>query len=104
LNLGVRYEFTLPPLEQKDKWSDFTPTKPNPRADNLPGALRFAGFGPGRENSRTLVDGWFGGIGPRFGLAYQLDSTRPCCAPRAPHLAMAWPKRSPEARILREPC
>ncbi len=74
LNLGVRYEFTLPPQEQKDRWSDFTPTKPNPRAGGIPGALRFAGFGEGRENSRTLVDGWYGGIGPRVGLAYQLDN------------------------------
>ncbi len=73
LNLGLRYEFTLPPLEQKDKWSDFTPDRPNPRADNIPGALRFAGFGPGRENSRTLVDGWWGGWGPRLGLAYSLN-------------------------------
>lgn len=73
LNYGVRYEFTLPPIEQKNRWSDFTPTKPNPRADNLPGALRFAGFGPGRENSRTLVPGWWGGVGPRFGLAYKLS-------------------------------
>jgi hypothetical protein len=74
LNLGLRYEFTLPPVEQKDKWSDFTPTKPNPTADGIPGALRFAGFGEGRENSRTLVDGWWGGIGPRLGLAYQLSN------------------------------
>ena len=44
LNLGLRYEFTLPPHEQKDKWSDFTPTKINPRA-GIPGALIFAGFG-----------------------------------------------------------
>ena len=27
----------------------------------------------GRENSRTLVDGWYGGIGPRFGLAYSVN-------------------------------
>jgi hypothetical protein len=74
LNLGVRYEFTLPPVEQKDKWSDFDPTRPNPRANNLPGALRFAGFGEGRENSRTITPGWYGGIGPRIGLAYALDS------------------------------
>jgi hypothetical protein len=73
LNLGVRYEFTQPPVEQLDKWSDFTPNKPNPGADGRLGALRFAGFGPGRENSRTLVDGWYGGIGPRFGLAYSLN-------------------------------
>mgnify|MGYP005852058859 CR=1 FL=1 len=74
LNFGIRYEFTLPPLEPLDKWSDFDPTRPNPRADNIPGATKFAGFGPGRENSRTLVEGWYGGIGPRFGLAYALDS------------------------------
>ena len=73
LNLGVRYEFTQPPVEQLDKWSDFTPNKPNPGADGRLGALRFAGFGPGRENSRTLVDGWYGGIGPRVGLAYSLN-------------------------------
>lgn len=74
LNYGVRYEFTLPPLEQKDKWSEFDPTLPNARADGLPGALRFAGFGPGRENRRTITPGWYGGIGPRLGLAYALSS------------------------------
>jgi hypothetical protein len=73
VNLGVRYEFTLPPIEELDKWSDFTPDKPNPKADNYPGALRFAGFGPGRENTRTLVGGWYGGIGPRLGLAYAIN-------------------------------
>ncbi len=74
LNYGVRYEFTLPPLEQEDKWSDLDPKLPNPRADNLPGALRFAGFGDGRENSRTITPGWYGGIGPRFGLAYSIGN------------------------------
>jgi Carboxypeptidase regulatory-like domain len=74
LNPGVRYEFTLPPLEQQDRWADFTPAKPNPGADGHPGALRFAGFGEGRENSRTLIDGWYGGISPRLGAAYSLDS------------------------------
>jgi len=73
LNLGVRYEFTLPPLEADDKWSDFTPDRPNPRADGYPGALRFAGSGPGREGSRTLVPGWYKGIGPRLSAAYSLD-------------------------------
>lgn len=74
LNLGVRYEWTLPPVEQTDKWSDLDPKLPNPKADNLPGALRFAGFGPGRENKRAIASGWFGGIGPRAGMAYALDS------------------------------
>jgi hypothetical protein len=74
LNLGVRYEFTLPPTEQLDKWSDLDTSLPNSRAGGLPGALRFAGFGPGRENSRAITPGWYGGIGPRFGFAYALDS------------------------------
>ena len=73
LNLGVRYEFTEPPLEADDKWSDFTPDKPNPGANGFPGALRFAGFGDGRENTRTLIPGWYGGIGPRVGFAYSLN-------------------------------
>ncbi len=73
LNLGVRYEFTLPPVEQNDKWSDFAPTLANPRAGGLPGALKFAGFGAGRENARAITPAWFGGIGPRFGLAYALN-------------------------------
>jgi len=73
MNLGLRYEFQLPPLEQDDKWSEFDPTRPNPRADGILGALKFAGFGPGRENTRTLTNGWFGGFGPRLGLAYRLN-------------------------------
>jgi hypothetical protein len=73
LNLGLRYEFQLPPLERDDKWSDFDPNKPNPGADGRLGALRFAGFGEGRENTRTLTKGWFGGFGPRLGMAYQLN-------------------------------
>lgn len=74
LNLGVRYEFTLPPLEQTDKWSDLDPKLPNSRAEGRPGALRFAGTGPGRVGKRGIADGWYGGIGPRFGLAYALDN------------------------------
>ncbi|MBL8295566.1 MAG: TonB-dependent receptor [Bryobacterales bacterium] len=73
VNLGLRYEFTLPPVENEgDKYSDFTPDRINP-AVNFPGALRFAGFGPGREGTRTLVPGWYSGWGPRLGLAYTLN-------------------------------
>jgi hypothetical protein len=73
LNLGLRYDFTLPPTNEKDEYSDFNPTRPNPGADGYPGALWFAGFGPGRENTRSLVPGWYKGIGPRIGLAYAPD-------------------------------
>lgn len=74
LNLGVRYDFTLPPTNKKDEYSDFNPTRPNPAANGYLGALWFAGNGPGREGTRSLVPGWYGGIGPRIGLAYSPDS------------------------------
>lgn len=70
LNYGLRYEFTQPPTSGADEYSDFEPTRPNPGADGYPGALVFAGSGPGREGKRSLVPGWYGGWGPRLGLAY----------------------------------
>lgn len=73
LNYGLRYDLTLAPTNAKDEYSDFNPTRPNPGANGFPGALWFAGFGPGRENRRSLVPNWFGGWGPRLGLAYQLN-------------------------------
>src|SRR5262245_29525995 len=74
VNLGVRYEFTLPPVSMnEDQYSDFTPDRPNPKVNNYPGALRFAGSGTGREGVRSLVPGWYGGIGPRIGIAYSPD-------------------------------
>ena len=64
----------MPPTNKKDEYSDFNPTRPNPGADGRPGALWFAGYGKGRENTRSLVPGWYGGIGPRIGLAYTPDN------------------------------
>ncbi len=74
LNLGLRYDFTMPPTNKLDQYSDFNPTRPNPAANGYLGALWFAGFGEGRENRRSLVPGWYGGIGPRIGIAYSPDS------------------------------
>jgi hypothetical protein len=73
LNYGLRYEFTRPPVSGGDEYSDFTPDRPNPAVNGFPGALRFAGFGPGRENTRSLVPGWYGAIGPRIGLSFTPD-------------------------------
>ena len=72
LNLGIRWETTLPPVEQEDRWMDFSPTRPNPAANNILGAAIFAGTGQGREGSPTLADSWFGGWGPHIGVAYSL--------------------------------
>jgi hypothetical protein len=70
LNLGLRWETTLPPTGENDNWSDFAPDRPNPGAGGLPGALIYAGFGEGREGSRSLAGSYFKAFGPRFGLAY----------------------------------
>ena len=74
LNYGLRYDITFAPTNGKDEYSDFNPTRPNPGADGIPGALWFAGFGEGRENRRSLVPNWYGGWGPRIGLAYTPDN------------------------------
>jgi hypothetical protein len=73
MNYGLRFDFTAAPTNKKDEYSDFDPTRPNPGAGGLPGALKFAGFGEGRENRRSLVPNWWGGWGPRLSFAYQLD-------------------------------
>jgi len=74
LNLGLRYEINLAPIYGEDMISNFDATVPNPGADGRLGALVFGGSGPGRLNTRTLAPDWYGGIGPRLGFSYSLDS------------------------------
>jgi hypothetical protein len=74
INFGMRYEFTLPPIAGGDQYSDFSPTTPNPAVNNYPGALIFAGDGPGRQGVRSLIPGYYGAISPRLGLAYSPDA------------------------------
>ena len=48
LNLGLRYEFTLPPINlQGDEYSNFDPTRPNPGGEQLPGSGCVRGFRTG---------------------------------------------------------
>jgi carboxypeptidase family protein len=72
-NYGVRYEFTKPPRAGGDQYSDFSPTKPNPAVNNYPGALVFAGDGPGREGTRSLFPGYYGAWAPRVSVAYSAN-------------------------------
>ncbi len=74
VNLGLRYELNLAPIYGNDILSNFDPSKPNPGAGGLLGALDFAGNGPGRTGGHTLAQNWYGGIGPRLGFAYALNS------------------------------
>ncbi len=73
LNYGLRYEFTQPPHAGGDQYSDFSPTKPNPAVNNYPGALVFAGDGPGREGVSSLVPGYYGAVAPRVSFAYSAN-------------------------------
>ncbi len=73
LNFGLRWETNLPPTGLDDRWSDFSPTTPNPGAGGIPGAVIFAGTGPGRVGSRTLVNGYYHAFGPHVGFAYSQD-------------------------------
>jgi hypothetical protein len=73
LNLGFRYEFTQATTDASDVASTVSLTEPNPGAGGRPGALIFAGEGPGRTGSRSFVDTDWSGAGPRFGIAFQAD-------------------------------
>jgi hypothetical protein len=70
LNLGLRYEFNLPALNDNNQCADFDPTLANPGAGGRPGALEFCGTGPGRIGRATIPPGWYKGFGPRLGLAW----------------------------------
>jgi outer membrane receptor protein involved in Fe transport len=74
LNIGLRYEFTLPPVAGGDQYSNLSPDTPNPAINNYPGALIFAGSGPGRTGKRSMVPGWYSGWGPHLGVAYAVNS------------------------------
>ena len=73
LTLGLRFDYQFARTERDDRYSTFDPNTPNPGAGNIPGALIFAGTGPGRTGSRKFPespdkDAW----GPRAGFAYRL--------------------------------
>jgi hypothetical protein len=72
LTLGLRFDYQFARTEADDQYSTFDPNMPNPAAGNRPGALIFAGTGPGRSGQRTFEhpdkDAW----GPRIGFAYRM--------------------------------
>ena len=72
LTLGLRFDYEFPRTEMHNQYSTFDPNTPNPGAGNLPGAMIFAGSGPGRAGTRTFekpnADAW----GPRLGFAYRV--------------------------------
>lgn len=69
LNLGLRYDLSIPRREAALQNSNFNPTIANPRAGGRLGALEFAS-----EDNPVLVQTRRNGFAPRVGFAYQLTS------------------------------
>lgn len=67
LNIGVRWETHTPRVDVKDRQSGFDPTAINPVC-NCPGTITFAGL---NGQGRTVYNGDYNNIAPRFGLAWQ---------------------------------
>jgi hypothetical protein len=71
LSLGIRYDVDAPFKEAHGNTSNFSPTTPNPGAAGYPGALIFAGHGPGRNGDNGRWSNiYYGSIEPRIGFAY----------------------------------
>jgi hypothetical protein len=72
LDLGFRYDFFPSLTEVHDNMSFFNPNLANP-VTGINGALQFTGTGANTCNCRTPVNNYYQNLGPRLGLAYQVD-------------------------------
>lgn len=69
VNVGLRYDLSIPRREARLQNSNFNPTIPNPAAGGILGALEFAS-----EDNKVLLDIRKNAFAPRLGFAYQLTS------------------------------
>ena len=73
LNLGLRWDVSVPFSEEGSQYTGFDPLLPNPGASGRPGALTYYGVGPGRNGLLRPGVINYNDFGPRIGLAYQID-------------------------------
>jgi outer membrane receptor protein involved in Fe transport len=80
LNLGIRYEYTIPvrggaeivgDSNEADGFSNFSPTARNPAAGGIAGGMVFTGEGAGRLGTNEPFPGYKWAFSPRVGIAYQ---------------------------------
>jgi Carboxypeptidase regulatory-like domain len=70
LNLGLRYDLSIPRTEVLGRVSTVDPMLPNPAAGGRLGAYTFFGEGQGRNGRKRIGEIDWSGIQPRLGLAY----------------------------------
>ena len=76
VNLGLRWDVSVPMTETYGRMSFIDLTTPNPGAGNRPGALVFYGSGPGQVGSNQIWKTNWRQFGPRVGIAFSVtDST-----------------------------
>jgi hypothetical protein len=73
LDYGFRWDYQTGWHELHSRSSSFAANIPNPAAGNLPGATAYEGYGTGRCNC-SFTKTYPYAIGPRIGVAYQLNS------------------------------
>jgi hypothetical protein len=73
LTFGLRWDYQRARTEAQNRYSTFDPTAPNPGADNIPGAVIFAGNCSLCSNRDTFEDPNHNAWGPRLGFAYLLN-------------------------------
>ena len=81
LNLGLRWDTSLPAWNSKGYFSTFDPTVPNPSAGNLPGSMVFAGTSGGPCISQggaslcrpKIANTYYSNWQPRIGFAYRIS-------------------------------
>ena len=73
LNLGFRWSFDTPRHEADGDTSIMSPLAKNSAANNIPGALVFAGKGPGRNGNvgETWANTYYKDFEPRVGFAWE---------------------------------
>jgi hypothetical protein len=73
LDLGLRYDYQTYLKEHYGYMLNVSFNTPNPSAGGQPGGIIFEGYGGGRCNCE-FAHNYPAALGPRLGLAYQLDS------------------------------
>ena len=73
VDYGLRWDYSSYLKEQYGRLAQFSPTTINPSQGNQPGGVIFEGDGPGHCGC-TFANNYPLAIGPRIGVAYQINS------------------------------